>query len=49
MNQAPRTNTTDVYGFDPLVLPRTIAQNLEVAKATVTKAAKPRSVKPRFE
>ncbi|WP_415379394.1 polysaccharide deacetylase family protein [Halosimplex sp. TS25] len=39
MNQAGDVNTTGVNGFDPLVLPRTIGHDLEVAKTVVDRAA----------
>ncbi|MCU4752490.1 polysaccharide deacetylase family protein [Halobacteria archaeon AArc-curdl1] len=38
-NQAGNVNTTSVYGFDPLVLPRTIAHDLEISKRCVDLAA----------
>ena len=38
-NQAGNVNTTSVYGFDPLVLPRTIGHDLEIAKRSVDLAA----------
>jgi peptidoglycan/xylan/chitin deacetylase (PgdA/CDA1 family) len=42
MNQSGNVNTTGVYGFDPLVLPRTIGQDLDIAKRAVTLAAEHR-------
>ncbi|SEQ54899.1 polysaccharide deacetylase family protein [Natrinema salaciae] len=39
-NQAGNVNTTSVYGFDPLVLPRTIGHDLEISKRCVDVAAK---------
>ncbi len=38
-NQAGNVNTTSVYGFDPMVLPRTIGHDLEIAKRSVNLAA----------
>ncbi|QLG50757.1 polysaccharide deacetylase family protein [Natrinema halophilum] len=38
-NQAGHVNMTSVYGFDPLVLPRTIGNNLDIAKQCVDLAA----------
>ncbi|WIV67426.1 polysaccharide deacetylase family protein [Natrialbaceae archaeon AArc-T1-2] len=38
-NQAGDVNTTGVYGFDPLVLPRTIGHDLEISKRCVDLAA----------
>lgn len=38
-NQAGNVNTTSVYGFDPLVLPRTIGNDLEISKRCVDLAA----------
>ncbi|GGN94196.1 polysaccharide deacetylase family protein [Haloarcula pellucida] len=35
MNQAGDVNTTGVYSFDPLVLPRTIGHDLDIAKRVV--------------
>ncbi|MFH5801625.1 polysaccharide deacetylase family protein [Haladaptatus sp. CMAA 1911] len=40
MNQSGNVNTTGVYGFDPLVLPRTIGNRLDISKRAVTLAAK---------
>lgn len=37
-NQAGDVNTTGVFGFDPLVLPRTIGNDLEIAKRAVDMA-----------
>lgn len=42
MNQSGNVNTTGVYGFDPLVLPRTIGSEIGIAKRAVTLAAKHR-------
>ncbi|WP_227377835.1 polysaccharide deacetylase family protein [Haladaptatus halobius] len=39
MNQSGNVNTTGVSGFDPLVLPRTIGQNLDICKRAVSLAA----------
>ncbi|MFC6990911.1 polysaccharide deacetylase family protein [Haladaptatus sp. GCM10025707] len=39
MNQSGSTNTTSVYGFDPLVLPRTIGHDLDISKRAVDMAA----------
>ncbi|MFU8869818.1 polysaccharide deacetylase family protein [Natronococcus sp.] len=41
-NQAGDVNLTGVYGFDPLVLPRTIAHDLDIAKRCVDLAAEHR-------
>ncbi|AGB38521.1 polysaccharide deacetylase family protein [Natronococcus occultus] len=38
-NQAGDVNLTGVYGFDPLVLPRTIGHDLDIAKRCVDLAA----------
>ncbi|QCS43241.1 polysaccharide deacetylase family protein [Natrinema versiforme] len=38
-NQAGNVNTTNVYGFDPLALPRTIGHDLEISKRCVDLAA----------
>ncbi|WP_265110946.1 polysaccharide deacetylase family protein [Halosolutus halophilus] len=38
-NQAGNVNTTSVYGFDPLVLPRTIGHDLDISKRCVDLAA----------
>ena len=38
-NQAGDVNTTSVYGFDPLVLPRTIGWDLDISKRCVDLAA----------
>ncbi|ELY44544.1 polysaccharide deacetylase family protein [Natronorubrum sulfidifaciens] len=38
-NQAGNVNTTNVYGFDPLALPRTIGNDLEISKRCVDLAA----------
>ena len=38
-NQSGDVNTTSVHGFDPLVLPRTIANDLEISKRAVDMAA----------
>jgi len=38
-NQAGDVNTTNVYGFDPLALPRTIGHDLEISKRCVDLAA----------
>lgn len=38
-NQAGTVNTTSVYGFDPLALPRTIAHDLDISKRCVDLAA----------
>ncbi|WP_254522935.1 polysaccharide deacetylase family protein [Natrinema caseinilyticum] len=38
-NQAGNVNTTNVYGFDPLVLPRTIGNDLEISKQCVDLAS----------
>ncbi|MFD1563886.1 polysaccharide deacetylase family protein [Haloarchaeobius amylolyticus] len=38
-NQAGNVNTTSVYGFDPLALPRTIGHDLEISKRCVDLAA----------
>ena len=38
-NQAGDVNTTSVYGFDPLALPRTIGYDLEISKRCVDLAA----------
>ncbi|WP_246999662.1 polysaccharide deacetylase family protein [Halosolutus gelatinilyticus] len=38
-NQAGNVNTTNVHGFDPLVLPRTIGHDLDIAKRCVDLAA----------
>ncbi|OVE84115.1 polysaccharide deacetylase family protein [Natronolimnobius baerhuensis] len=38
-NQAGDVNTTSVYGFDPLVLPRTIGHDLDISKRCVDLAA----------
>ncbi|MDS0477601.1 polysaccharide deacetylase family protein [Natrinema sp. 1APR25-10V2] len=38
-NQAGNVNTTSVYGFDPMALPRTIGHDLEIAKRSVDLAA----------
>lgn len=39
MNQSGNVNTTGVYGFDPLVLPRTIGWDLDISKRVVDNAA----------
>ncbi len=39
MNQSGNVNTTGVYGFDPLVLPRTIGHDLKISKQAVSLAA----------
>jgi len=39
-NQSANVNTTGVYGFDPLVLPRTQGVHLDKSKRAVTLAAK---------
>ncbi len=39
MNQSGNVNTTGVHGFDPLVLPRTIGEDLEISKRVVDNAA----------
>ncbi|ELZ14600.1 polysaccharide deacetylase [Haloterrigena salina JCM 13891] len=41
-NQAGNINTTSVYGFDPLALPRTIGHDLDIAKQCVNRAAQHR-------
>lgn len=38
-NQAGDVNTTSVHGFDPLLLPRTIAHDLDISKRAVDMAA----------
>ncbi|SIR75172.1 polysaccharide deacetylase family protein [Natronorubrum thiooxidans] len=38
-NQAGNVNTTNVYGFDPLALPRTIGWDLDISKRCVDLAA----------
>ncbi|RQG99361.1 polysaccharide deacetylase family protein [Natrarchaeobius oligotrophus] len=38
-NQAGDVNTTNVYGFDPMALPRTIAHDLDISKRCVDLAA----------
>ncbi len=38
-NQSGDVNTTGVYGFDPLVLPRTIGWDLDISKRCVDRAA----------
>ena len=38
-NQSGDVNTTGVHGFDPLVLPRTIGNDLEISKRAVDMAA----------
>ncbi|MDQ2051489.1 polysaccharide deacetylase family protein [Natronolimnohabitans sp. A-GB9] len=38
-NQSGNVNTTSVYGFDPLALPRTIGHDLEISKRCVDLAA----------
>ncbi|MFP8955195.1 polysaccharide deacetylase family protein [Natrialbaceae archaeon A-CW3] len=38
-NQAGNVNTTGLYGFDPLVLPRTIGHDLDISKRCVDLAA----------
>ncbi|WP_049971275.1 polysaccharide deacetylase family protein [Haladaptatus cibarius] len=43
MNQSGNVNTTGVYGFDPLVLPRTVAHDLEISKRVVDNVAKYRN------
>lgn len=43
MNQSGSGNTTGVHGFDPLVLPRTIGEDLERSKTVVDLAAKYRN------
>ncbi len=43
MNQAGHINTTGVHGFDPLVLPRTISEDLEISKKVVDRAAEGRN------
>lgn len=43
MNQSGNVNTTGVYGFDPLVLPRTIGGELKYAKRLVDNVAKYRN------
>lgn len=40
MNQSGSLNTTGVYSFDPLVLPRTIGWDLSIAKRVVDNAAR---------
>ncbi|GAA0244573.1 polysaccharide deacetylase family protein [Haladaptatus pallidirubidus] len=40
MNQSGNINTTGVHGFDPLVLPRTIGENLEISKQVVDNVEK---------
>ncbi len=40
MNQSGSANTTGVYGFDPLLLPRTIGSRINISKRAVTLAAK---------
>lgn len=42
-NQAGDVNTTSVAGFDPLVLPRTIAHDLDISKRAVDMAARGRN------
>ncbi|WP_338729463.1 polysaccharide deacetylase family protein [Haladaptatus sp. DJG-WS-42] len=42
MNQSGSVNTTGVRGFDPLVLPRTIGHDLDIAKRAVRLAARHR-------
>ncbi|EFW90849.1 polysaccharide deacetylase [Haladaptatus paucihalophilus DX253] len=39
MNQSGNVNTTGVCGFDPLVLPRTIGNDLEISKTVVDNVA----------
>ncbi|WP_345411087.1 polysaccharide deacetylase family protein [Haladaptatus pallidirubidus] len=39
MNQSGNVNTTGVYGFDPLVLPRTIGHDIDICKRAVNLAA----------
>ena len=39
MNQSGNVNMTGVYGFDPLVLPRTIGHDLAISKRAVDLAA----------
>ena len=39
MNQSGNSNKTGVYGFDPLVLPRTIGHGLGIATQVVDLAA----------
>ncbi|ADB60025.1 polysaccharide deacetylase [Haloterrigena turkmenica DSM 5511] len=41
-NQSGNINTTSVYGFDPLALPRTIGHDLDIAKRCVNLAAQHR-------
>lgn len=41
-NQSGNVNTTSVYGFDPLALPRTIGHDLDIAKQCVNLAAQHR-------
>lgn len=43
MNQSGSPNTTGVHGFDPLVLPRTIGEDLEISKTVVDNVAKYRN------
>ncbi|WP_245799888.1 polysaccharide deacetylase family protein [Haladaptatus litoreus] len=43
MNQSGNVNTTGVYGFDPLVLPRTIGEDLEISKRVVDNVTKYRN------
>ncbi len=38
-NQAGNVNTTSVYGFDPLALPRTIGHDIDISKRCVDLAA----------
>lgn len=43
MNQSGNVNTTGVHGFDPLVLPRTIGNDLAISKRVVDNVAKYRN------
>ncbi|WP_458206610.1 polysaccharide deacetylase family protein [Haladaptatus sp. NG-SE-30] len=43
MNQSGNVNTTGVHGFDPLVLPRTISEDLEISKRVVDNVAEYRN------
>jgi len=44
MNQSGSVNTTGAHGFDPLVLPRTIGHDLDIAKRLVDQVAANRNV-----
>ncbi|KTG08403.1 hypothetical protein AUR64_19420 [Haloprofundus marisrubri] len=44
MNQSFQPNTTSPYAFDPLVLPRTVGHDLDIAKRVVDLCAKHRNV-----